>query len=94
MNPKQKARLYKTLFGSDGGMEVLHDLAKVCNAYTPSHVQGDPIQTALNEGKRSVYLYVMKVLAADNFAAHQNFHEEVGKEQFLAMTQQENAFYD
>lgn len=91
---EQRKQAYKTVFNTEAGSDVLHDLAKVCNAYTTSHVQGDPAQTALNEGKRAVYLYIMKVLESQNEIVHRNYLEELSRDQLIAIQQQENALYD
>ncbi len=89
---KVRAEAYKAMFGSEAGKYVLYDLAKICNAYSSSHVSGDPIQTALNEGKREVYLYIMRILEASDMDAHKRYIQQVGNEQL--QTQQELDIYD
>jgi hypothetical protein len=54
---------------SDTGREVLADLAAFCHADTPTYALGDTHQTAYNEGKRAVFLYIqnhMKVKEVTN----------------------------
>lgn len=41
---------------------VLEDLSRLCHAGTTTFVQGDPVATAFNEGKRTVLLHVLEAL--------------------------------
>lgn len=90
---KIRSQNYKVAFGTTEGLGVLHDLAKVCGAYSSSHVSGDPLQTALNEGKREVYLYIMRILEANDELIHRQYHQEVGREQLRSHLEQENDVY-
>jgi len=58
--------LIKTTFESPSGRDVLDFLAAYCRQVSPSYVQGDPMQTAYNEGRRSVILKLMNYLHMDD----------------------------
>jgi hypothetical protein len=46
--------------GSPQARLVLDDLARLCFAATTTFVPGDPVMTAFNEGKRSVFLHILE----------------------------------
>lgn len=56
---------YQAVFDSPEGELVLAHLAKNCCVFDSTFVQGDPNQTALNEGGRRVVLSIFKMLNAD-----------------------------
>ncbi len=41
---------------------VLTDLAALCHASQETYVPGDPTATAFNEGRRAVWLHIMRML--------------------------------
>lgn len=59
---KQLKEMFQFTFGSDSGKEVLKDLEARCNYRVSSFVKGDSNGTAYEEGKRSVYLYILNML--------------------------------
>lgn len=57
---------YRAVFeGTDHGRRVLADLYRFCGMTGPTHVPGDPVETAYNEGKRRVGLRIASILAHD-----------------------------
>ena len=54
---------YKTLFNTEAGKKVLLDLANRCRIARVTHVPGDTHETAFNEGRRSVYIYIAKMVS-------------------------------
>ena len=58
---KRKAA-YQTTFRSGVGPEVLADLALFCCAFESTAIPGKTDETLLNQGKRLVYLRIMKHL--------------------------------
>ena len=92
MNPLQlvqrevdqlKARLmihqyYQGVFESPAGREVLHDLLRECGVFALSHNPQDPTpqNTAHNDGKRAVGLFVLNRLRMDNVPAIQKLIQE------------------
>jgi hypothetical protein len=57
--PLEWLDLYAQTFGTSGGRKVLDDMARACRANASTYVQGDPHQTAFNEGARAVYLRIL-----------------------------------
>ena len=55
------AEAYQKAIASDKGA-VLEDLRRFCMVYDTTHVPGDPQGTAINEGKRQVYLHLVNML--------------------------------
>ncbi len=45
-----------------GRRPVLTDLAVLCHAMAETYVPGDPHATAFNEGRRAVWLHIMRML--------------------------------
>lgn len=58
------ARAYQDQIDIDtpNGKAIMTDLAWYCNDTHTTFVPGDPYQTALNEGRRDVYLHIKEVL--------------------------------
>lgn len=56
---------YRAVFENPEGEIVLAHLAKNCNVFDSTFVQGDPNMTALNEGGRRVVLSIFKMLNTD-----------------------------
>ena len=60
-NMGAKQQLYHRLFGGEDGQAVLEDLKKRCfvdvTTYDP-----DPTKMGMNEGRRSIYVYIMNLL--------------------------------
>lgn len=62
---KVKQQLYKDVFETDKGQEVLRDLEVFCGYNRISHVPGDACTTAYNEGMRRVVLRIISFLKED-----------------------------
>lgn len=97
MNHAKTIHSYQLVFSSIEGTEVLHDLAKVCGAYTSSH-STDPYTTAFNEGKREAYNHIIRMIERNmelvNLQSfpeqiHRTYVSDVGREQLRSMLQQE-----
>jgi hypothetical protein len=69
MTPEEQRALlvaYKKCFATDDGVVVLADLARFCMERRSTYVRGnDALQTAFNEGSRTVILEIRKKLEAD-----------------------------
>jgi len=61
MNLK-KGKLYKSVFKTANGKEVLKDLLRLCKYHDPTYVAGDPHSTAYYEGMRRVALYILNMM--------------------------------
>lgn len=74
-------RLYKDLFGSDQGKQVLHDLANRFYMTSPTIRQGETQEQYLvREGMRQVILYILSNVNYDlnkYMAERENFKLEV-----------------
>jgi hypothetical protein len=55
---------YRTIFDSDSGIRVLHDLIKTCHVLQPT-MDPNPYEMAYKEGERSVVLRILKTLETD-----------------------------
>jgi len=55
----QLRQLYRKVFDSPEGAEVLSHLRAICFGDSRTFVPGDPCATAFNEGRRSVLLDVL-----------------------------------
>jgi len=64
LNNKLKSA-YKTIFNTPEGKTVFKDLVKFCGANRPSHIPGDPMETAYREGMRRVFLRVNSFVNKD-----------------------------
>jgi len=65
----KKARIvqaYRSIFNSDQGKEVLHDLCKSCHIFH-STMDQNPHEMAYKEGERSVVLRILRTLEIDPF---------------------------
>ncbi len=65
---KQRLKLhqsYQAVFAQPQGREVLHDLLREAGMFSTSQTT-DPYQTAFNEGKRYIALFVLNRLRMDN----------------------------
>ncbi len=65
---KQRLRLhqsYQAIFEQPQGREVLHDLLREAGMFSTSQTT-NPHQTAFNEGKRFIALFVLNRLRMDN----------------------------
>ena len=60
---KQRIIDYRVTFGSEHGRRVLSDLVRECHALEPSHVRGEPHETAFREGERNVLLKIITALS-------------------------------
>lgn len=50
---------YRDVFNGPSGVKVFNDLFNWCGGFAPSHVRGDPYETAFNEGMRNVLLRIV-----------------------------------
>lgn len=57
---------YKRLFSTTDGEIVLNDLMSISCFLTPTHVVQDTASTANNEGKRELFLYILRNLTTDS----------------------------
>jgi uncharacterized protein YdbL (DUF1318 family) len=53
---------FKATFEAKHAGRVLEDLRRFCMVYDTTHVAGDSHATAINEGKRQVYLHIVNML--------------------------------
>lgn len=65
MNLSDKQSLYKEVFGSPAGKEVMADLNVFCNG-TKVHGANDPMELMRLEGRREVLLEIVKMLKIKN----------------------------
>lgn len=63
---KKLASLYKQVFTTPAGKEVLKDLITFCRLYQPTFSSQDPHQTAFNEGMRRVGLRIINFVEKDD----------------------------
>lgn len=56
------AKDFKATFNSQSAERVLEDLRRFTHVYDTTHVSGDSHATAINEGKRQVYLHIVNML--------------------------------
>lgn len=68
-------RLYKQVFETPQGQDVLKDLAKFCHMQSPSYTPGDPHGTAYKEGMRRVFLRISNYLNMDEVEIQKMFKE-------------------
>ena len=57
--------VYKIVFESDHGKEVMKDLEKRCHYNATTNVRGDSHESAYREGQRSVLLFIKNMLLND-----------------------------
>lgn len=68
---------YRAAFGDEAGRRVLKDLAWFGYASRPTHVQGDPVQTAHNEGMRRMFLRIQSLMNMSEDEVYRLSQEEV-----------------
>jgi hypothetical protein len=61
-NETQTRQLFKAVFDSPEGREVLSHLRALCFMDTHCFVAGDPHMTSFNEGKRATCAYILSLL--------------------------------
>tara|TARA_Y100000296_G_C5123808_1_gene231787 strand:- start:529 stop:798 length:270 start_codon:yes stop_codon:yes gene_type:complete len=61
---KREAELFRDVFGSEQGKDLLAILAKNFNVYKTVHTP-DPYTSAFQEGQRSVVIKIMEVIQTD-----------------------------
>lgn len=61
MNDARNA-VFRRLLDTQDGSLFLSELAILSGAYSMSHVQGDHVQTAFNEGRRSLFNDIMTIM--------------------------------
>jgi hypothetical protein len=59
---KQQAILFKDCFGTDTGKRVLDNLSGYCFENRSTFVEGSHDKQNVNQGKRSVILYIREIL--------------------------------
>ena len=57
-------QLYHRIFDGEDGQKVLDDLKRRCFAKTTTY-DPDPIKMGMNEGRRSIYVYIDNLLNQD-----------------------------
>lgn len=57
--------IYKIVFESDDGKQVMQDLDKRCHYNATTNVRGDSHESAYMEGQRSVLLFIKNMLLND-----------------------------
>lgn len=57
--------IYKIVFESDDGKQIMEDLEKRCHYNTTTNVRGDSHESAYMEGQRSVLLFIKNMLLND-----------------------------
>ena len=57
--------VYKIVFESDDGKEVMKDLEKRCHYNATTNIRGDSHESAYMEGQRSVLLFIKNMLLND-----------------------------
>ena len=67
---------YQTVFNSPEGKNILHDLLRECRVFMTSQDAVNPHNTAFNEGKRSVGLFIQSRLRMDNVPAMMSLLQE------------------
>jgi len=75
---------FKETFASPQGQRVLAELADFCGLLKTSVIEGAPELTAVNEGKRMVFLHIAHILSQDDaqvmgLARHIEATEEHGE---------------
>lgn len=60
---KQRRINFGLTFSTREGFEVLKDISAFCHANEPSYVRGDQFETALREGERNVFLFILAQLS-------------------------------
>lgn len=56
---------YQNTFSGKDGDIVLHDLMKSGHFISPTTVEGDPLQSSVNEGKRELLIHILTALYTD-----------------------------
>ena len=77
----QKGPDYRAAFATPSGRRVRADLYHFCGVHQPSHVPGDPMETAFNEGKRRVGLRIAAMMNDDIEAQRRLVAEHLGNEE-------------
>lgn len=62
---KRKNKVYKNVFNTPSGEEVLRDLAKFCGQNSSTYVSGDSHASAYREGMRRVFLRIQNFIEMD-----------------------------
>ena len=55
---KRRRALYKEVFNSEAGQEVLHDIMRLNYVFNTTQ-SSDPLEMSFNEGRRAVVLAIM-----------------------------------
>ena len=84
----RRTKLYKKIFGTPEGLEVLGFLATESGAYGMSFVQGDPYATAFNEGKRQMYSHIIGVIGQNEDLLRRAVQQEQEANQLANIMQQ------
>ena len=59
---KNLTEAYQITFGSNEGKKVLDDLGRRCFVNSTAYVPGDAHASHVNEGTRSVYLFIQNMI--------------------------------
>lgn len=88
----RRTKLYKRIFTTPDGQELLKLLAEEAGAYRPSFVPGDPYQTAFNEGKRQIYSHITGIINQNEEIIRRALQREQEDMQLKELMTQERAF--
>ena len=80
----QKIRLFRKIFKGPEGIEALKYLAQECGAYEQTYVKNDALTTAFNEGRRSMYLLLIKMINQDELTIQRALQQEQEQAQIRA----------
>lgn len=84
----RRTKLYKQVFSTPEGQEVMKHLAIESGAYGMSFVQNDPYATAFNEGKRQMYSHIIGVIGQNEDLLRRAVQQEQESNQLATMMQQ------
>jgi hypothetical protein len=70
-----RTRDYKTVFSTDAGKRVLHDMMQAHRVLSSTFVKGDPDSTILHEGERNVVLRILAILKTSPEDMHRMLEE-------------------
>ena len=81
----RRTKLYKQIFNTPEGQDVLKFLAVEAGAYGMSFVPNDPYSTAFNEGKRQMYSHIIGVLNQNEDLLRRAVQQEQESNQLATM---------
>jgi hypothetical protein len=88
----KKVNTFKALLSTNEGKEFLKYLAEEAGAYRPTHVRGDPVETAFNEGKRALFNHIVALTNVSQALIQQQIQAAHEAEQMNQLTQGDNIY--